>query len=136
MDRILTPGGRWSRLLIVLIGLHSCVLGLGMLFFPGPMMRFSGFPPMPVFFPSQAGLFLIILGVCYLWSLADVAFVKIILLSKAKAVVFLVFHAVFLSVPPMVIAAAFGDAAMLLGLGAVLYWESRAGETRPLAEGG
>jgi len=88
-----------------------------MLFAPALMLRLMGFrAPEPAFFPSQSGIFLLILGVCYLMALRDSGFVRVILLSKAFAVAFLLAHALFLSAPPMVGAAAAGDASMLAAL--------------------
>lgn len=116
--------------LIALIGLHSVVLGILMLFAPLIMMRVLGFPQVtPIFFPSQTGIFLLILGICYLFALTEPAFVKVILMSKAFAVPFLFVHAAFLSATPSIWAAGAGDAAMLVALSAAL-WRQRAGGGR------
>lgn len=117
---------QWVRILIGLIGVHSVVLGLGMLLWPRFFLGRLGFAgAIPIFFPSQSGIFLLILGVCYLWALSEPALVKVILLSKAGAVGFLVVHAAFLGAPPIIWAAAAGDAGMLAALGAALYWRRR-----------
>jgi hypothetical protein len=116
-----------TRILIGFIGAHSCVLGLAMLFAPSRMTALLGFTAdIPVFFPSQSGVFLLILGLCYLYALENPAFTKVILVSKAFAVVFLAVHAGLLSAPPMVWAAAAGDAAMLGVLAASLLRDRRA----------
>lgn len=118
--------GPLVRLLALLIGLHSCALGLLMLFVPELMLKLLGFPPgIPVFFPSQSGIFLLILGVCYIAALADPAFLWVILLSKAGAVLFLTVHAAFMGAPLMVWAAAAGDGGMLAALLAACVWEGR-----------
>jgi hypothetical protein len=77
-------------------------------------------PPVPLFFASQSGIFLLILGICYLLALVEPGFVKVILISKAFAVVFLVVHVGFFSAPPIIGAAAAGDAAMLAALSMAL----------------
>ena len=77
-------------------------------------------PAIPSFFPSQSGLFLVILGACYLRALAEPGFVVTILLSKACAVGFLLVHVVFLGAPPIMWAAAAGDAGMLVAVGYLL----------------
>lgn len=110
------------RILITLIGLHSVVLGVLMLVQPGWVLGLMGFPAgIPIFFPSQSGIFLVILGISYLLALAEPAFIKIILISKAGAVGFLVAHAAFLGAPSIVWAAAAGDGVMLAVLSAALY---------------
>jgi hypothetical protein len=88
-----------------------------MLFVPRLMLRTLGFGEQSsVFFPSQSGIFLLIIGVLYLRALAEPSFVKVIVLSKALAVLFLAFHALFLGVPPIIWAAGAGDAAMLVAV--------------------
>ena len=119
------PGAdRLTRTVILLIGLHSCALGLLMLLLPLWTLRLMGFgDPGSAFFPSQSGIFLLILGVCYLGALRRPALVFVILVSKALAVAFLVVHAAFLGAPAVVGAAAAGDAAMLA---AILWARHRA----------
>ncbi|NCO37421.1 MAG: hypothetical protein COZ06_27455 [Armatimonadetes bacterium CG_4_10_14_3_um_filter_66_18] len=101
------------RGLILLIGVHSCLLGVGMLFVPRVMLRTFGFGEQTsLFFPSQSGVFLLIIGVLHLRALVKPSFVEVIVVSKALAVLFLAVHAVFLGVPPIIWAAGAGDAAM------------------------
>lgn len=105
------------RLLIGLIGLHSLALGLVLLFWPGFVLGLLGFADsVPAFFPSQSGIFLVILGACYLRALIEPPWIKIILFSKACAVAFLLVHAAFLDAPRLIWAAAAGDATMLIAL--------------------
>ncbi|MHB9023497.1 MAG: hypothetical protein ACYC7E_04900 [Armatimonadota bacterium] len=112
--------------LIVVIGLHSCLLGVLMLFVPRVMMKLLGYPPgSPLFFPAQSGIFLLILGICYLLALRERAFIRIILLSKTFACVFLFVQTVFLNAPPLIRTAGAGDALMLIALGGILYWERK-----------
>lgn len=98
----------------LLIGIHSCVLGIAMLSLPVELPRFMGFRSEPApFFASQSGIFLLLLGVCYLLALRDRALLTTIVVSKAFAVAFLVVHAAFLGAPALIWAAAAGDASML-----------------------
>ncbi|MBI5367128.1 MAG: hypothetical protein HZA54_08835 [Planctomycetes bacterium] len=107
--------------LILLIGLHSCLLGLAMLLLPARMLALLGFPgSVPVFFPSQSGIFLLALGICYLLALARRPLVIVILVSKALAVPFLTIHAAFLAAPPLIWAADAVDALMLAALAIAL----------------
>jgi hypothetical protein len=114
------------RGVIGFIGLHSSFLGLLLLFEPRLMMRLFGFPPsVPIFFPSQSGIFLLILGVAYLLALLDPTFVRVILISKAFAVVFLFAHAAFLHAPPIIWGMLAGDSTMLVTLSGALLWYRR-----------
>ncbi len=117
------------RILVALIGAHSCLLGMAMLLAPGTMLGLLGFGEAgPRFFLSQSGIFLLILGLCYLMTLTDPAMLKVILVSKAFAVLFLFVQAGFLGAPRIIWAAGAGDLAMLLALvAAVRYEGSRLG---------
>lgn len=97
-----------------------------MLFVPGLMLRFLGFvEPVPLFFPSQSGIFLLILGICYLLALVRPSFEIIIPLSKVLAIIFLTVHAVFLSAPSMIWAADIGDLLMCVAFSGALYRRNR-----------
>ncbi len=110
------------RLVVLLVGLHSCALGLLMLLRPRWTLGLMGYgSPGDLFFPSQSGVFLLILGVCYLGALRVPSLVAVIVVSKAFAVAFLAVHALFLGAPPVIGAAAGGDAAML----AAVLWARR-----------
>lgn len=102
------------------VGIHSCILGLFMLLTPRLVLRVFGFPEQSLFFPSQSGIFLLILGICYLWALVRPAFVDVILFSKALAVAFLVIHVGLLGAPPILWAAAGGDAGMLVAVAIIV----------------
>jgi uncharacterized membrane protein len=125
-DLIRWRADRPLRWLILLVGAHSCLLGVLMLGAPRTVLGIFGFPTsVPLFFPSQSGIFLLVLGVCYLRAAAQPSYVFVILLSKALAVPFLVAHAVFLAAPPIIWAAAAGDALMLAAVGLLLYRHHR-----------
>jgi len=92
-----------------------------MLVEPLSMARLLGFTEAPApFFASQSGVFLLVLGVCYLLALRERPLLKVIVVSKAFAVVFLVTHAAFLDAPPIIWAAAAGDGSMLAALLALM----------------
>ncbi len=112
------------RTLAALIGAHSCLLGLAMLLAPRTMLGLLGFGEAgPPFFLSQSGIFLLILGICYLMAVTDPSMLKVILVSKAFAVLFLFAQAGFLGAPRIIWAAGAGDLAMLLALVAALRYE-------------
>lgn len=117
MDGDLTRHGeeRLLRWLILIVGVHSCVLGAAMLLAPGYVLSMLGYAPAgPLFFPSQSGIFLVILGVCYLRALVEPSFVWTIVVSKGLAIAFLLTHLVFLSAPPIIWAAAAIDGAFFV----------------------
>ena len=117
---------RAGRRVILLIAIHSCVLGAFLLVAPRFVLSILGVETAEYpFFASQAGLFLLILGVCYLLALKVPELILVILISKTAAVVFLVIHALLLTAPPLTWAAAAGDAVMLGGV----VWALRGGSS-------
>jgi hypothetical protein len=104
----------WLRVVVVVVGVHSVLLGLAVLLFPRTFTEQLGFPGLDsIFFPTQAGAFLVALGVIYLLALRDRAFVWAIVVSKSVAVLFLFTHALFLDAPGSVLAAGLGDLLLL-----------------------
>lgn len=119
-----------TRLILTAVALHSLGLGALMLLVPTAMLRTSGFPaPDSAFYPSQSGIFLVILGVCYALALFERPLLKVIVVSKALAVLFLGVHAACLGAPGIIWAAAAGDAAML----AAVLATTRADDNRAAA---
>lgn len=116
---------RLVKILIAVIGLHSCGLGLLMLVATPFMLNLAGFQAaMPIFFPSQSGVFLVIMGIFYLMALRWPPFEWTILISKGFAVVFLTIHAGFLSAPRMIWAVNLEDALMLAGFAGAVAWRN------------
>jgi hypothetical protein len=104
----------WLRLVVWAIGVHSCGLGVALLVLPLGLTGFLGFPAAATpFFPAQSGAFLLALGICYLLALRHRTLIVVIVVSKTVAVLFLGVYAGLLGAPPMVWAAAAGDAALL-----------------------
>jgi hypothetical protein len=120
---------RSSRLLsvtVLLIGLHSLLLGFALLFAPMWTLetaRWSG--DVSVFFAAQSGLFLIILGSVYLAGLRDSSLLWVLVLSKALAAIFLVVMVSISEAPRIILLQAILDAAM--GLTVFVAWRREAG---------
>lgn len=116
---------RMVRRLLFAAGLHSFALGAAMLAAPVLVLRTFRFPmPDQLFFPSQSGIFLVVLGLCYLHAVVEPTFVWTILVSKSLAVVFLLTHLLFFSAPAIIWAAAAIDGAFFVG---AYYLLARAG---------
>src|SRR5574340_1443737 len=101
--------GNALDLLILVVGVHSLLLGLTLLLFPRWALDFVAWPyDGQVFWPRQAGLFLVLLGVCYASALRVRPAVWLLIGSKASAIVFLL------------VSVAIGDAPRVaLALGAI-----------------
>ncbi len=107
---------------ILAVAAHSVFLGLCLLCFPMWMLRTVGWEYTgEVFWPSQAGLFLIILGSAYAGAIRYRPLVWLLIGSKFSAIVFLVAHVIFLDAPKLVALLGSGDGAMGLIVG-LLYW--------------
>lgn len=107
--------------LVLLIGLHSLLLGIFIFFFTELFYRlFFSANVENFFYVRQAGLFLFCLGLFNLAILKDMKryyyFVEIIIATKALAFLFLVSHAHLAVRPPIILAAAVGDGLMALVL--------------------
>lgn len=126
---------RLLRLLIALVGVHSLVLGTAMLVATRFLLATFGFPAEgSIFFATQSGVYLVILGVLYLGALSVPPFVWSIVLSKTLAVIFLLVHAAFAGAPPIIWLAAAGDAGMLAAVVVLLLRHRRlAAASRRLA---
>lgn len=78
----------------------------------------------PIFFPSQSGVFLLLLGMAYAIGARQQAFAKFLVVSKAVAVAFLVGQYLGGTAPKVVILAALGDGLMGAAVAGVLIWEA------------
>ena len=104
---------------LVVLGIagHSLALGLSLLFFPRWALQFVGWPYSgPVFWPSQAGLFLVILGVTYAWAVRLRPLLWLVIGSKVSAVVFLLLSVAWLEAPRLVALLGCGDGMMGLAV--------------------
>jgi hypothetical protein len=105
------------RILIALIGVHSLVLGIALLTATRLFLSTFGFDAAgSIFFPTQSGVFLLIMGVLYVSAVRVPQLVWTILLSKGFAVPFLLVHLLVLNGPPSLWLALAGDAGMLLAV--------------------
>ena len=119
----------WEILLkLVIIGVagHSIVAGLLLLHFPIWTLgmvgwKYSG----QIFWPSQAGLFLTLLGVVYACSVRWRPGVWFVIISKASAVIFLFLSVILLDAPRVVIMMGIGDGLMGLSVGFVFWMRTR-----------
>ena len=114
-------------LMVLAVAGHSLALGLCLLSFPQWALRTVGWEYTgEVFWPSQAGLFLIILGVAYALSVRWRPLVWLLIGSKACAVVFLAAHTIWLDAPPLAGILGLGDGLMGLVTALLLLGVRRA----------
>ncbi len=110
--------GRWGgpqplRALVVLVAIHSYLVGAFLLFFPGHAARFAGWGEIrPAFFGSQAGAFHLVLATGYLLEHFRYRGISLILVGKAVAAAFLVAWTAAGEVPWAVPFSGAADAAM------------------------
>jgi hypothetical protein len=111
------------NLLVLVVAGHSASLGLSLLLFPRWTLQLVGWPyDGQVFWPSQAGLFLVILGVAYASAIRVRPAIWLLIGSKASAVVFLLASVAWLGAPQIV--ALLGVADGLMGLAVALaLWQ-------------
>ena len=105
----------FNQVLIILVALHSFLLGTAMLLAPSATMRFFGWEYQgPMFYPAQTGVFLILMGVAYTAGLWHLDFAWFLVLSKTVAMVFLLIEYYFVEVDPprTLLMAAWFDGAM------------------------
>ena len=112
----LTERHEW--LLITLVALHSSIIGLVFILAPNFTMQFGGWERIdPVFFGRQAGAFHIVLAAGYLMEFAKYRGVRLILIAKSFAFLFLLAYTIIDPLPWAVPASGVID-----GLMAVVVW--------------
>ena len=83
----------WRRLEgvgVFLVALHSFMIGLVLIFATEWILDFAGWSHVShLFFPRQSGVFHIIMAVGYFWEFRSHGTIRLILLAKGTAVVFL-----------------------------------------------
>ena len=115
---------RLNQIFIILVALHSLILGSAMLFWPLTTMKFFGWEyEGPVFYPAQTGVFLVLLAGAYLAGLWYRPFAWFLVITKAVAVVFLLteFYIVENDPPRTLLVAAFFDGLMGITVGGALF---------------
>ncbi len=109
-----------ERALVILVALHSTVIGVAALVATEWGLRFSGFPgASPLFFPRQVGVFHLVVACAYLIEYSRYRGVVVLVTTKAIAVFFLVTMMAVDRLPPVVPISALGDALMLVAVFAV-----------------
>ena len=112
---------RLLRPLIVLIALHSFLVGLMLVFAPKWASDFAGWTEIgPDFFLRQGGVFHIILAVTYLWEYSRTRGVFVLVLAKMTAMVFLLLASLSGEVPWAIPFSGVTDGAM--GIFVLLLW--------------
>ena len=116
------------NLVVLAVAAHSIALGMAFLFFPLRTLglvrwEYTG----QVFWPSQAGLFLLILGATYAAAIRLRALVWLVIGSKAGAFIFLLVSALWIDAPQIVALLACGDGLMGLAV-ALAFWRLRRAE--------
>ena len=106
-------------LLVMLVALHSLLLGIFIYFFTDLFYQlFFHTRVENIFYVRQAGLFLFCLGLFYVSILSNIKqmypLVGILISSKFLAVIFLISNACFTSVPTLILLAAAADGSMAL----------------------
>ena len=83
----------WRRLEgvgVFLVALHSFAIGIMLIFTTGWVLQFAGWDEVShLFFPRQSGAFHLILAAGYLWEFHAHGTIRLMLLAKGTAVVFL-----------------------------------------------
>ncbi len=106
-----------ERTLVVLIALHSVVVGLFLTLATDWGARFGGFPsPVPLFFPRQAGAFHFVVAAIYLVECFHYRGVGLLVMTKSMAVVFLFLTTALDDVPWLVPLSGLGDGLMAVAV--------------------
>jgi len=104
-----------EHILIILISLHSCIVGLMLLFAADWAVRFAGWAGAdPIFFIWQAGAFHFVLAAGYLVEYSRTQTISLLLIAKTTAFVFLIGGSLLVETPWSVWFSGFADGAMAL----------------------
>jgi hypothetical protein len=115
---------RLERVLVVLIAVHSLVVGLFLVLVPGWGARLGGFGAVsPLFFARQAGVFHFVAAAAYLVEYFRYRGVLLLAITKSVAVVFLLATTALDEVPWLVPLSGVADG--LMGLAVVLLRRAR-----------
>ena len=121
-----------KTLVVGIVAAHSMILGAAMLYWPRQTMNLFGWGyDGPTFFPSQSGVFLLLLGMAYAIGAKRREFARFLVASKAVAVAFLVSQYIQGNAPDVAILAAIADGLMGAAVAGVLVWETISQDDRP-----
>jgi hypothetical protein len=111
-----------EQIIIGAVAMHSLILGTFLLLWPIEFLGWIGWQyEGSIFFPSQSGVYLLILGAAYLAGIQYRPFAWFLVASKAIAVIFLIGHYSLESSPGhMLLHAALLDGLMGLAVATVL----------------
>lgn len=106
--------GRLRGPFVVLVALHSAAVGVALALFPRWSAAFGGFDPAAAgFFTRQGGVFHLVLGAAYLLEHRLLGTVRLLLLAKASATLFLLSTVLAGGAAWSIWISAAGDAAIL-----------------------
>lgn len=115
---------RLETVLVLLIGLHSLILGFAMVFLPTRTLGLFGWDYQgPMFFPTQAGVFLILFGILFMIFIWYRRLIWFIIVVKSAAVIFLLSQNYILgpAAPSTILVAAVLDGLMGLSVAGLLF---------------
>lgn len=116
-------------LVALVVSLHSLLLGFTVMAFPARFLALITWPyPERPFFPSQAGVFLMLLSLAYFLALKYRGMVRFIIFSKVVAFAFLMFHFLFVGAPFIVFPTALLDGLMGATLWTLYHLTKRTGD--------
>ncbi len=103
--------------LLSLISIHSFLVGVGLIIFPGELMEYIGFQFVhEKFFQVQGGVFHIVLSICYILPVISYhnfkSLVIFSIIAKISATVFLFIYFLFFDSILCVLLSGFGDCTM------------------------
>ena len=105
----------YERTLIILIALHSIIVGVMLLFFAEWAVDFAGWSGAdPIFFIWQAGAFHFVLAAGYLVEYSRTQTITLLLIAKTTAFVFLIGGSLLADTPWSVWFSGLADGAMAL----------------------
>ena len=105
----------YERILIILIALHSIIVGVMLLFFAEWAVEFAGWSGAdPIFFIWQAGAFHFVLATGYLVEYSRTRTISLLLIAKTTAFVFLIGGSLLADTPWSVWFSGVADGAMAL----------------------
>ena len=112
---------RILQFIVLCVGVHSAALGTIIYFFTDNFYTFLlGTSIADIFFVRQAGIFLFLSGLFYLFPLKDIhsyhQLILLTILSKILAVIFLTTNAHLTPSPPMILLTAASDGSMAIAL--------------------
>ncbi|PWB78727.1 MAG: hypothetical protein C3F15_01090 [Holophagae bacterium] len=120
-----------ERLLIAFVALHSAIVGLLLILAPGLAAQLGGWERIdPAFFGRQAGAFHIVLAAGYLMEFSRYRGVRLIVIAKSFAFVFLLAYTVLDPLPWAVPVTGVIDGLMAL----VVWWVNRQVKPPPSTE--